>query len=67
MFIELYKPRVIDIYQTRDRVKLRVGEQTQDGRFWTNLTFDNMDQLEIFATNIVEAIDAARACASVPK
>ena len=63
MFIEIYKPRVVDIYQTRDRVKLRIGEPGIEGRFWTNLTFDNMDQLEIFATNIVEAISKATSLA----
>lgn len=55
MFLEQFKPKVIDVTATRDRVKLRLGE-SKDARFWMNLSFENMDQLRDFAEQINHAI-----------
>jgi hypothetical protein len=66
VFIELFKPRVIDIYQTRDRVKLRIGEPEAAGRFWINATFENMEQLKDFAARVLDAITDALATPPPP-
>lgn len=57
MFLELYKPRVIDLSVGRDRVRLRIGEPGQPGRYWLNLGFDNKQEIESFLKEIMTILD----------
>lgn len=54
MFLEMFKPRLIDINSTRDRVKIRIGEEHSKGQFWMNLVFENEDQFKKFQKSIAE-------------
>jgi len=56
MFLEQYKPKVIDLTATKDRVKLRIGEPGSAGRYWFNMTFDNMKEMEDFAEQVNFAV-----------
>ena len=42
------KPKVMDRCDTKDRVKIRIGEPGSAARFWLNLTFEDSVQLEKF-------------------
>jgi hypothetical protein len=39
MFLEMHNPQVIDLQSTRDRVKVRIGENKHELRFALNLSF----------------------------
>jgi hypothetical protein len=57
MFIELYKPRIVDLLVGRDRARLRIAEPGQPGRYWLNLTFDNKQEIENFLKEIMTILD----------
>jgi hypothetical protein len=52
MFIELVRPKPLDILCTRDRIKLRIMEPESSGRFWVNLTFHNDSELTKFIDDL---------------
>ena len=40
MFLEMHEPKLIDLQSTRDRTKIRIGENRSDLRFALNLSFE---------------------------
>lgn len=52
MFLEMHKPKVVDLYQTTDCVKLRVAEPGQHNKYWLSLVFKDLAALRVFAEEI---------------
>ena len=60
MFLEMFKPKVIDVYRTGDggktevaRVKIRLDETGKLTPLTLNLTFENESQLNDFIVNLL--------------
>ena len=55
MFLEMHNPKVIDLQSTRDRVKVRIGENRHELRFALCLSFLNeIEAIEFFESAIVK-------------
>ena len=60
MFLELTEPKVIDLQSTRDRTKVRIGEDLSQGRFWLNLTFYSEEHAVAFFEACLAKLRAPR-------
>ena len=58
MFIELIEPEVVDLYATKDRVKLRLREKGAPGRIWLSLTYNNLEQAKSAMHRVLGVLEA---------
>ena len=54
MFLEFFNPKLVDITSTRDRIKIRIGEEFHPGQLWMNLVFDTEEKFKAFQKSIAE-------------
>lgn len=57
MFLEIIQPQLVDLYATRDKIKLRIMETGAPGRLWVNLTFENMEQAKTFVAGLQKILE----------
>ena len=57
MFIELIEPEVVDLYATKDRVKLRLREKGAPGRIWLSLTYNNLEDAKKAIQGVLEVLE----------
>ena len=57
MFIELIEPEVVDLYATKDRVKLRLREKGAPGRIWLSLTYTNLEDAKKAIRKTLEVLE----------
>jgi len=57
MFIELQQPKIVDVQEMKDRVKIRIREHNAPGRIWLNLSYFTMDEAKAAIRDIMEALE----------